>query len=212
MESASRAMTCLDDIHKHTKLDKLNSLEIGTKTKEGISYFQFQDAKLVVDYNQMKQITNPDEYVKRIENALRNRSLTPKQKQILQNSKRTMMKISDSVKSGARNYYKEHSMFAFEDPIEAGIRHEFGHHFHASNVDEIEKFLMRKAPRAKDDLDNFLWFDNKGAKKWGLTNRGKTDLGECIAENFALYSVGKTKGMHEDMIELFKRFTTWRWE
>lgn len=85
------------------------------------------------------------------------------------------------------------SAYMFDDGIEGAVRHELGHIFDEHNSAEFSNLL-----KAAD------W-----QEKFGVTKRARDNRGECVAENFALYSAGKRDGMHPDMITLLRRLTTW---
>jgi hypothetical protein len=118
----------------------------------------------------------------------------------------------DSYKSGKHDHYELHSMYAFDNPIEAHVRHEAGHIWAYRNESKLQQrfgfgySVERDAPLEERQRE----YDQR--MKYGVTMRARDDWQECIAENFALYSAGKVEKLHPDMVQFFQENTKWRWE
>ena len=94
----------------------------------------------------------------------------------------------------------QHTMNNFDDALEATIRHEMGHVFHNQNRD-------RFMPQIMWDAQGVGWEEWKDA--YGVTSRARDNWEECVAENFVLFSIGKTEQIHPAMISVFKELTKW---
>jgi len=82
-----------------------------------------------------------------------------------------------------------HSAFYFDDAIEAAMRHEIGH---IITSPELLNLMSKGIAYNKYQID------------YGITQRAKDNIFECIAENFTLYSKGITDNINPDLLELFK--------
>lgn len=94
----------------------------------------------------------------------------------------------DVVRETPTESCADHSVAWCNNRIEALIRHEFGHCFHQCNDDKIAELI----PYRPD------W-----NQAYGITTRARDHYGECIAENFALWSTGHT--VHGDLQQAFSQ-------
>ena len=102
--------------------------------------------------------------------------------------------------SGRRDYYVEHSLFAFDNAVEASVRHELGHAWHWQNASEVAAAFGNEAiTRARPP------------KELCPTLRSRDNWMECFAENFTLYSIGKTEHLHPSMANFLESHTSWSW-
>ena len=112
-----------------------------------------------------------------------------------------------ALHEGRHDFYGAHSGFGFKDTSEATLRHEWGHAFHTERGSEIITFLGDRTPEVHEmpiyEVEGYL------AKKYAPTLRGRDSFHECIAENFCLYSAGKTSHLHPDIISMFNHLTKW---
>ncbi len=109
---------------------------------------------------------------------------------------------------GRFDQYVLHSSGAFGNLYEGCVRHEAGHMFCTEKVDLIAKFFGT-APSIRPPTAQELMRETLLAEKYGLTRRARDSWHECIAENFTLYSIGRTERMHPDMIRFFKEVIRW---
>jgi len=85
-----------------------------------------------------------------------------------------------------------HSIAYFDDGWEASVRHEMGHIWHSQYRERLSS------------LKTEGW-----QGKYGITERARDNWGECIAENFALYSGGFQQGIAPELYEAFRELTKW---
>lgn len=89
-----------------------------------------------------------------------------------------------------------HTMYRFGNRAEGAVRHEFGHIFHDRNR-KVFADLLSETIKAKGN-----W-----KVEWGVTSRGVDNWGECIAENFVLFSIGAVRDMAPRMLATFLELT-----
>jgi hypothetical protein len=108
-----------------------------------------------------------------------------------------------------------HSSIISKDPHMITVNHEYGHYLHVSKNDEIAEFLASKTKsidkaKLKGDLtgkryERLLTAEKEALfKKYGITARGRDNIREMMAENFALYAEGYGDFLHPDIKELFE--------
>lgn len=107
----------------------------------------------------------------------------------------TVQKQLDVLRDGSLSTYHSQYHFPQSRHVESVIRHEAGHGFHqlyrGGNIygDPGIDTLQKKYPNWRETF--------------GITLRGMDTWGECVAENFVFWSMGKTQYMHPEMVSTF---------
>lgn len=118
-------------------------------------------------------------------------TLLKTERQIVEKAVRKYEKMIQSIKSKRFDFYEAHSALSLEDTFEGMVRHEMSHIVHWDNHSKIANFYTLARSKGID------W-----KKTYAITQRAKDSWRECMAENIALFSTGKTKGMHPDIVKL----------
>jgi len=116
--------------------------------------------------------------------------------------------------------FKEHTYYMFDDKFEAVARHEFGHAIMDFYERETRKRLSSLVPsgavsdtrlRGAPKTNRYYWtpISGKFVEEYGVTARARDDWGECVAENYVLYSIGRHDMMHRDMVAMFDTLKEW---
>jgi hypothetical protein len=120
--------------------------------------------------------------------------------------------VKADMKEGRELNYYEHSMWASPNTYDMSLRHELGHYVHYICGREVSEHFGFITP-SDSLISHYRTIDtarNDATAKYAITRRGEDNWRECVAENFTLYSIGKTEHMHPDMVALFDKLTTYR--
>jgi len=120
-----------------------------------------------------------------------------------------------AIKAGRTDFVYSFGSNSFENRGEGTLRHEFGHYFHFKKKEAVVKYFGDGSDPVGNLDPKVTWAEERATaeaerklcRKYFVSTYGATTFKETIAENFSLYSAGKTENLHPDMIAFFRKNT-----